>query len=332
MDKDLSKVISSWDRHHQSVIFLDRKKDKLGLDIVCVPGYPLAYNNMLHFFQMRAHNKLEETLKAMGGKIEGMNVLDLGCGTGRWCEHFHKRGAAAVTGIDISQVRLDDNKARLSHITFKKMPVTKLDFSDNTFDIINISWVLQHNNAHLQEQAISEMCRVLKKGGFIFFMEGAHEKKFPIPKHSFPRTTGEWIELFEKNDATIIHNQKILETFLTDFYVKWRNKAVNYIRPKLGLSLEYTLQESAENNTEKSTESNTRQNRKQNTKQNVYDFLENKDAQKKRKFRLLRNTHRLLDQGVLSLLSYASYPIELTNAVTFKHFPEGTLTLLIQKK
>jgi SAM-dependent methyltransferase len=310
MDKDLSKVIASWDRHHQSVIFLNRKKDKLGLDVVCVPGYPFAYNKMLHFFQMRAHSALEGALTNAGGKIEGMNILDLGCGTGRWCQHFHNKGAK-VTGIDISQARLDDNKKRLPQITFKKMPVTKLDFPDNTFDIINVSWVLQHNNPHLQEQAISEMCRVLKKGGFIFFMEGAHENKFPIPKHSFPRTTAEWVAVFEKNNATVIHNQKLLETFLTDFYVKWRNKAVNHMRPRLGLSVDYTIPENKNNN--------------------VYDFLENEEIQQKRKFKLLRKTHQFVDQSMLSLLSYASYPVELANAATFKHFPEGTLALLVKK-
>jgi ubiquinone/menaquinone biosynthesis C-methylase UbiE len=315
-DKDLSKVIASWDRHHQSTIFLNRKKDALGLDVVCVPGYPLAYNNMLHFFQMRAHNALEAALTATGTKIEGMNVLDLGCGTGRWCEHFHKKGAATVTGIDISQARLDDNKKRLPQITFKKMPVTKLEFPDNTFDIINISWVLQHNNPHLQEQSVSEMCRVLKKGGFIFFMEGAHENKFPTPKHSFPRTSEEWIALFQKHNTKIIHKQKILETFLTDFYVKWRNKALNYVRPKLGITLDYDSQDKSNADIEK---------------ENVYDFFENKEAQEKRKFKLLRKTHQVLDQTTLSLLSYVSYPVELANERTFKHFPEGTLALLIQK-
>ncbi len=312
MDKDLSKVISSWDRHHRSTIFRDREKDLLGLDVVCVPGYPLAYNNMLHFFQKRAHNTIEKKMELSGGKIHGMNVLDMGCGTGRWCQKFQKKGAI-VTGVDISQSRLDDNKKRLPKIIFKKMSVTKLNFADNTFDIINISWVLQHNNFHLQEESVKEMFRVLKKNGYIFFMEGAHEKEFPVPKYSFPRTTPAWINLFEKYGGTIIHKEKILETFLTDFYVKQRNMFVNSLRPWFGL-----------------TDWHERGNKLSD--EGIYEFLENKEIQKKRKYKLLRKTYRFIDQTILTFLSYTSYIVEYFNIFIFQHFPEGTLVLLIKKK
>ena len=155
MDKDLSKVKGIWKRHHRSTVFRDRESDPLCLDIVCVPGYPLAYNKMFHHFQLRGLQRMEQALSRSGGKIKGNSVLDLGCGTGRWCKYFQQKSASHITGVDISQHRLVDNKEREPTITFKKMSITELDFPDKTFDILNISWVLQHNTHPLQEKILT---------------------------------------------------------------------------------------------------------------------------------------------------------------------------------
>lgn len=308
MDKKLSDVTSIWDRHHRSTIFRDRKKDPLGLDIVCVPGYPLAYNKMLHFFQSRAMRVMEKRIYLDGGKIQGEKVLDVGCGTGRWSSYFSKKGAI-VTGTDISQYRLDDNQKRYPSITFKKMPVTALLFENNSFSIINVSWVLQHNPHSLQDKAIKEFFRVLQKGGYVCFMEGCHERKDVVPQHSFPRSASGWKELFEKNGGEILYEEKILETFLPDIYVKYRNKARVCLRSILGL--EAGLE-------------------KTSTDEKVYESLENKQVGQKYKF--LRTLFWIFDQTALVILSYLSYPVEFLNSLLLKYYPEATLVLLIRKK
>ncbi len=109
MDKKISDIPSLWKRHHRSTIFKDRETDPLGLDVVCVPSYPLAYNKMLHYFQQKALDRIVKKILVSGEKIAGENVLDVGCGTGRWSLYFNKKGAC-VTGIDISQFCMDDNK------------------------------------------------------------------------------------------------------------------------------------------------------------------------------------------------------------------------------
>lgn len=54
-----------------------------------------------HYFKY--HDMLEKQLVLNFIQIEpGMNVLDVGCGVGRWCMVFAKKGAY-VTGIDISE-------------------------------------------------------------------------------------------------------------------------------------------------------------------------------------------------------------------------------------
>lgn len=44
------------------------------------------------------------------GAIEGARVLDLGCGTGRYCVEFAKRGASRVVGIDFAPSMVASSK------------------------------------------------------------------------------------------------------------------------------------------------------------------------------------------------------------------------------
>ncbi len=307
MDKDSLNIVSIWERHHKSTIFKNREKDPQGLDIVCVSGYPLAYNNMLNFFQLKAMDTVVKKIKQSGGTIMGSAVLDEGCGTGRWCSYFNKKDAQ-VTGTDISQFRLDDNKKRYPSITFKKMQVDNLLFKDNSFNIINVSWVLQHNPHAVQEKAIDEMFRVLKKGGYICFMEGCHENKDTTPQFSFPRTSSEWKSLFEKRGGEILYHRKILQTFLPDIYVKYRNKVRVCLRSALGLG----------GGSERKL-----------TDEEVYKNLENKQAEKK--YKVLRTLFQIFDQAALIILSYISYPVEFLNSL-LKYYSEATLVMLVRKK
>ena len=136
---DIKKSNIVWKRHHEAKIFLDRKKDPLGLDIVCVTGYPLSYNKFLHHFNKQAVDALVSRCRGIKGKL----VLDIGCGTGRWCRYYSEKGAK-VTGIDLSKSRLSDNRKRLPQVDFKVMSADNLKFKSKTFDVVNSVVVLQH--------------------------------------------------------------------------------------------------------------------------------------------------------------------------------------------
>ncbi len=81
------------------------------------------------------YQRLEFTL-ANSEPIPGKTFLDVGCGSGRFCLEFAKRGAKRVTGIDVSQnmIRLADRLAREAGVQevcdFRKSSI--LEFESET--------------------------------------------------------------------------------------------------------------------------------------------------------------------------------------------------------
>ena len=98
----------------------------------------------------------------------GMNLLDVGCGTGHWSEFFNDNGCA-VTGIDISEamVKTAQNK-RSKAIRFLIGDAHKLPFSDGEFDVsVAIATIEFVRNP---AGVIREMVRCTKKRGGIVLL------------------------------------------------------------------------------------------------------------------------------------------------------------------
>src|SRR4030095_1012047 len=96
----------------------------------------------------------------------GLRVLEIGCGLGTDGAQFAKAGAD-YTGIDLTEaaVELARQRFQLSTLrgTFQVGDAEKLDFPDNTFDVVYSHGVL-HHTPDIQS-AIREIHRVLRPGG-----------------------------------------------------------------------------------------------------------------------------------------------------------------------
>src|SRR5437867_1247644 len=85
------------------------------------------------------YQRYEETIKECGD-VHGKRILDIGCGSGRYCHELASRGAAECVGVDFAQNMLD-----LAHAIAKQRGVADrckwalsqyLDFkADKPFDI-----------------------------------------------------------------------------------------------------------------------------------------------------------------------------------------------------
>jgi SAM-dependent methyltransferase len=106
-------------------------------------------------------------------RLEGLTILDAGCGSGWYCEHYLQQGSS-VTAIDLNAEFVALTKARVqSFIPDGKAKVLQgdlgqgLGFPDSSFDLI-VSPLVMH---YLKDWTLtlSEFYRVLKPdGSFVF--------------------------------------------------------------------------------------------------------------------------------------------------------------------
>jgi len=102
-------------------------------------------------------------------------ILDAGCGNATHSIRFAKRGYN-VLGIDFSDeaLKLSQSNVRKENmhkkIELKKESILSLSFQDNLFDVVFCWGVLMHINEY--KKGLSELSRVLKKGGFLILGEG----------------------------------------------------------------------------------------------------------------------------------------------------------------
>lgn len=90
------------------------------------------------------------------------DVLEVGCGTGLLMKEI-KESASSIKGIDISEQMLE--KAKERGLDVQQGIAEKLPYDDDTFDLVYSFKVLAH--VENIKEAMNEMNRVLKPGGFL---------------------------------------------------------------------------------------------------------------------------------------------------------------------
>jgi 2-polyprenyl-3-methyl-5-hydroxy-6-metoxy-1,4-benzoquinol methylase len=99
----------------------------------------------------------------------GINVLELGCGTGSFTQELARSGADVVA-IDVSPELLEIAKVDCSapNVRYEIQNAYELSYPDAIFDSVVGSSVLHHLEI---EHALREIYRVLKPSGAIYFTE-----------------------------------------------------------------------------------------------------------------------------------------------------------------
>jgi len=118
---------------------------------------------------------LTTTLRKIGMKVfpplEGMLVLDVGCGTGTNLNLYHKAGCK-VFGIDSSPAMLAEAKNKLgNNAEFLLGNASDMTYPDGSFDLVTGMLTLHEMPAQIRPQVLNEVVRVLKKGGHILLID-----------------------------------------------------------------------------------------------------------------------------------------------------------------
>jgi ubiquinone/menaquinone biosynthesis C-methylase UbiE len=94
----------------------------------------------------------------------GDDVLDVGCGTGRYLVALHRNGFRAV-GADVSKEALVLLDARYPRVL---SDVQQLPFSDRSFDAVTCYGLLGHLAERARTRGVAELFRVLRDQGLVF--------------------------------------------------------------------------------------------------------------------------------------------------------------------
>ena len=97
-------------------------------------------------------------------KKEGENVLELGCSSGFLTEHLGE-----VTAIDTSEGMLEIAHSKNPKAKCIPGDMFEIPFKDNTFDKVTTMRVWNHLSEKDLRDALREVKRVLKRGGFLIF-------------------------------------------------------------------------------------------------------------------------------------------------------------------
>jgi cyclopropane fatty-acyl-phospholipid synthase-like methyltransferase len=161
-------------------IFANREKEDLfyslvlyGLNFELPPDIKLdvEYNNLLLKlinYQQNRVNRIVKQIKLCNGPSIW---LDLGCGVGQFLFKILQADNHFVVGTDISLNAIKKAKSLVNKNTSKKhfalvnQDKTKLPLKDKIVDYILSADVMEHVGYGNQKEIISEMHRVLKKGG-----------------------------------------------------------------------------------------------------------------------------------------------------------------------
>ncbi len=118
--------------------------------------------------------------------LEGMRLLDVGCGTGDLTIRLARRVGPGghVTGLDLTPAMLAVGQKKVAseglteRITLMEGDALSLPFPDGTFDGVTAGFSLR-NMADL-DGALREMYRVLKPGGFAVSLEVSKPNPGPV--------------------------------------------------------------------------------------------------------------------------------------------------------
>src|SRR5262249_24052767 len=99
------------------------------------------------------------------GPVAGLNILDCGCGEGRFSRLLIERGAAAVLGLDLCEPMIEAAKElQTGRDTYRVADVQDLSFlAGETFDLA-VSYLNQCDLPDFETNN-REVFRVLKSGG-----------------------------------------------------------------------------------------------------------------------------------------------------------------------
>ena len=158
---------------------------------------PVWFNRFFADFQRKAIERIYQQVTLP----KNSRGLDLGCGTGRWCEWLTLRGLR-TTGFDLGLRAVSLASQRLKDTAFACACLPNIPLASGSFDLITSIMVLQHLKPVDQLTALNEIRRVLKPQGYFLACEMVDTQDQAA--HIFSHSNGQWRGMLAEAGFVII--------------------------------------------------------------------------------------------------------------------------------
>jgi len=178
-------------------------------------------------------------LNKEGLPLQGLSMLDLGSGVGRNANYLASLGNDVI-GLEISTtaIKIANSRAKDLHVKTKYYHHSmglKYPFDDNSFDLVLD--ITSSNSLNEQERSVylSEVNRVLKKGGY-FFVKGLCKDGDRNAKALLKKNPGKETNTYINEDMGLVERvfsrQDFIDQYSKYFHILELNKKTNYTRFK----------------------------------------------------------------------------------------------------
>lgn len=199
-------------------------------------GYEGSFSDHVKSYDERASKMQEKAAAAQleEVKLQGREVLDVGCGTGIISMLAVEKGAAKVVCADISGYMLEMARANAQKLgyedrmEFSRLDAESLTFADAKFDVVMSGMTL--GILPDSEKAVAEMVRVLRPGGFLSLSAHGPEHYWEACDASFRSITKRYVigyrlEFWPRSEGSV--RQLLAKSGLEDIKTRrviWRNR------------------------------------------------------------------------------------------------------------
>lgn len=166
---------------------------------------------------------IRETITKHGANMNEFSaILDFGCGVGRTLRNFSKLLQTEVCGTDYNPKLIEWCKNNLNFAKFSQNRITsKLDYSDNKFDLIYLISVFTHLPEDTQKFWLEEFKRILKPGGLLYIsVQGTTRVNRLTPEEQKDYNEGKMITRYGRYQGSNVcgayHSEKYIQANWTN--------------------------------------------------------------------------------------------------------------------